>query len=167
MPSFRCQRLAAAPLALGMGVLLAVLIQILAPLRVDHFLAFFPQAVAMYLVYCLPVNAMSILAPLPVAACSFRPTNFKGLPLLLNLVFVPVFPVVMAPLLLPLAAEWVFGGNGVPIYLPLALAEGPSQYATAEVTLHLTTNVAVIKHFLDREITCEGEEGQRGCVRIA
>src|SRR5262249_35144557 len=30
------------------------------------------------------------------------------------------------------------------LVLPLALAEGPSEYAVSEVTLHLTTNVAVI-----------------------
>lgn len=52
------------------------------------------------------------------------------------------------------------------ILLPLALAKGPSEYETTEVTLHLTTNVSVIKHFLDREIVCEGEEGQSGRVRI-
>jgi RNA 3'-terminal phosphate cyclase (ATP) len=53
------------------------------------------------------------------------------------------------------------------LVLPLALAEGPSEYTTAEVTSHLLTNVAVIRRFLDREITCEGEEGKPGVVRIA
>jgi RNA 3'-terminal phosphate cyclase (ATP) len=53
------------------------------------------------------------------------------------------------------------------IVLPLALAEGPSDYRTVEVTLHLTTNIAVIRKFLDRDIVCEGEEGGPGRVRIA
>jgi hypothetical protein len=35
------------------------------------------------------------------------------------------------------------------------------------VTRHLTTNIAVIKMFIDREIECEGDEGSAGCVRIA
>jgi RNA 3'-terminal phosphate cyclase (ATP) len=52
------------------------------------------------------------------------------------------------------------------IVLPLALAHGPSEYATAEVTLHLTTNIAVIGRFLDRVIVCEGEQGRPGRVRI-
>jgi RNA 3'-terminal phosphate cyclase (ATP) len=52
------------------------------------------------------------------------------------------------------------------LVLPLALAEGSSEYHAAEITLHLTTNIAVIRHFLDRQIECEGEEGQPGRVRI-
>jgi RNA 3'-terminal phosphate cyclase (ATP) len=53
------------------------------------------------------------------------------------------------------------------IVFPLALAEGPSEYRVAEVTRHLTTNVAVIRQFLEREIVCEGQEGGPGLVRIA
>ncbi|HKB34930.1 MAG TPA: RNA 3'-terminal phosphate cyclase [Gemmataceae bacterium] len=53
------------------------------------------------------------------------------------------------------------------IVLPLALAKGPSEYTVAEVTLHLLTNVAVIRQFLARDIVCEGEEGKPGRVRIA
>jgi RNA 3'-terminal phosphate cyclase (ATP) len=52
------------------------------------------------------------------------------------------------------------------IVLPLALAEGPSEYRVAEVTRHLTTNIAVIRRFVEREIVCEGEEGGPGLVRI-
>lgn len=52
------------------------------------------------------------------------------------------------------------------LVLPLAFAEGPSDYPVARVTRHLTTNIAVIGMFLDREIVCEGEEGQPGRVRI-
>jgi RNA 3'-terminal phosphate cyclase (ATP) len=52
------------------------------------------------------------------------------------------------------------------IVLPLALAEGPSEYRVAEVTRHLTTNIAVIRQFIDRDIICEGAEGGPGSVRI-
>lgn len=52
------------------------------------------------------------------------------------------------------------------IVLPLALAEGPSEYRTTEVTLHLTTNVAVIRRFLDRDIVCEGDVGGPGRVVV-
>ena len=52
------------------------------------------------------------------------------------------------------------------LVLPLALADGPSEYTVAEVTPHLTTNIAVIRQFLEREIVCEGEEGGPGIVRI-
>lgn len=53
------------------------------------------------------------------------------------------------------------------IVLPLALSEEGSEFHVAEVTLHLTTNIAVIRMFLDREITCEGEVGHPGTVRIS
>jgi RNA 3'-terminal phosphate cyclase len=53
------------------------------------------------------------------------------------------------------------------ILLPLALAEGPSSYTTAEITQHLLTNLAVVRRFVDRELFCDGEQGQRGMVRIA
>jgi RNA 3'-phosphate cyclase len=56
--------------------------------------------------------------------------------------------------------------SGDQLVLPLALAEGPSTYQVTEVTRHLITNIAVIKLFLDRDIVCEGEEGQPGVVRI-
>jgi RNA 3'-terminal phosphate cyclase (ATP) len=52
------------------------------------------------------------------------------------------------------------------IVLPLALAEGPSQFAVTAVAQHLLTNIAVIRRFLDREIICEGVEGQPGRVTI-
>jgi RNA 3'-terminal phosphate cyclase (ATP) len=68
---------------------------------------------------------------------------------------------------------YLFAGNALvdshsadQLVLPLALAEGPSEYRTTEITLHLTTNVAVIRRFLDREILLEGGEGRPGRVVI-
>lgn len=52
------------------------------------------------------------------------------------------------------------------LVLPLALAKGASEFTVSKVTLHLHTNIAVIRQFLEREIVCEGEEGQPGRVRI-
>jgi RNA 3'-terminal phosphate cyclase (ATP) len=57
--------------------------------------------------------------------------------------------------------------SGDQLVLPLALAEGPSEYHVVEVTRHLTTNIDVIRRFVDRSISCEGEEGSPGIVRIA
>jgi RNA 3'-phosphate cyclase len=53
------------------------------------------------------------------------------------------------------------------LLLPLALIDGPSEYHVSEVTRHLTTNAAVIKLFLDRDITIEGAEGATGVVRVS
>jgi RNA 3'-phosphate cyclase len=53
------------------------------------------------------------------------------------------------------------------LLLPLAIASGDSEYHVSEVTRHLTTNAAVVKLFLDREITIDGEEGATGVVRVS
>lgn len=53
------------------------------------------------------------------------------------------------------------------VVLPLALADGVSEVTVAEVTAHLTTNVTVIRRFLDREIAVIGDEGKAGRVTIA
>jgi RNA 3'-terminal phosphate cyclase (ATP) len=53
------------------------------------------------------------------------------------------------------------------LVLPLALAEGPSSFRVAEVTSHLLTNIAVIRRFVERDIRCDGEEGEGGLVQIA
>ena len=45
------------------------------------------------------------------------------------------------------------------IVLPLALADGPSEYTTQRLGLHLTTNIAVIRRFIDRGIECHTAEG--------
>jgi RNA 3'-terminal phosphate cyclase (ATP) len=52
------------------------------------------------------------------------------------------------------------------VLLPLAFAEGASEFRVSEVTRHLTTNIEVIKNFLNRDITCEAEEGASGVVRV-
>jgi RNA 3'-terminal phosphate cyclase (ATP) len=56
--------------------------------------------------------------------------------------------------------------SGDQIVLPLALAKEPSSYVVSEVTTHLTTNIFVIRQFLDREIRCEGELGKPGTVYV-
>jgi RNA 3'-terminal phosphate cyclase (ATP) len=53
------------------------------------------------------------------------------------------------------------------IVLPLALAEGPSQFRVAVISSHLRTNVEVIRYFLDRAIQLEEVKGKSGSVTIA
>jgi RNA 3'-terminal phosphate cyclase (ATP) len=52
------------------------------------------------------------------------------------------------------------------ILLPLALAEGASEYTVSEVTQHLLTNAVIIQKFIERAIIVEGEEGSPGLVRL-
>jgi RNA 3'-terminal phosphate cyclase (ATP) len=52
------------------------------------------------------------------------------------------------------------------LLLPLALADGPSKLHTSRVTEHLTTNAAVIQHFLPVDISIHGQTGEPGEVEI-
>ena len=52
------------------------------------------------------------------------------------------------------------------LILPLALTPGPSAFTTCEITQHLLTNVWVVEQFLEVRFEIEGEEGQRGKVRV-
>jgi RNA 3'-phosphate cyclase len=56
--------------------------------------------------------------------------------------------------------------SGDQLLLPLALAEGNSEYHVSAIDRHLTTNAVVIQKFISREITIEGEEGLPGAVRV-
>jgi RNA 3'-terminal phosphate cyclase (ATP) len=52
------------------------------------------------------------------------------------------------------------------LLLPLVFSPDASEYRTSEITRHLTTNIATVRKFVDREVELEGEEGQPGTVRI-
>jgi RNA 3'-terminal phosphate cyclase (ATP) len=53
------------------------------------------------------------------------------------------------------------------LLLPLCLAAGESAFTTARVTRHLTTNAAVVRHFLPgAAVEVEGAEGEPGRVRV-
>jgi ABC-2 type transport system permease protein len=121
------KNLAVAPLALGLAALLVAALDVIYPMRLDHLLALLPTALSMYLLFCLTANLMSLFAPMAVAAGAFKPSNPKGLALLLTFVFLFLFPVMLTPALLPLGIEAAAEGlgylHGVPIFLLLALAE--------------------------------------------
>jgi ABC-2 type transport system permease protein len=123
------KNLGMAPLALGMSFLLVVLLECLPAtrLRIDHFVAVLPQLVSVYLVFSLIANFLSIYAPIPVAPGAMRATSIRGIPLLLHILLAFLFPLVLAPLALPLGieylVEWQTGQKGLPVYLVLSLLE--------------------------------------------
>jgi RNA 3'-terminal phosphate cyclase (ATP) len=53
------------------------------------------------------------------------------------------------------------------LLLPLALADGESEYHVSCISKHLTTNAAIIEMFLERDIKIEGDEGEPGIVKVA
>jgi ABC-2 type transport system permease protein len=121
------KNLAVAPIALTMGTAAAILVQIVYPMRLDHFLALAPRFVSMYLLYCLPANTLSIFSPLRVAPTSFQPTHPGGMAILWQMLFLFLCPAIMALTLLPLGIEWIAeamgGRQGMPLDLLLSLLE--------------------------------------------
>lgn len=119
------KNLALAPLGVGMGLLVMLAVGIVYPMRPDHYLAAVAQLVSTYLLFCLLANALSILAPIPMAAGSMQPARVKMVPVLLQMVFLMVLPTAMVPVLLPIGAEAllneVAGMRGWPVSLVLSL----------------------------------------------
>lgn len=52
------------------------------------------------------------------------------------------------------------------LLLPLALAQGQSEYTTAQLTQHTLTNADLLRHWLDLPLTIEGNLNQPGRIRI-
>jgi ABC-2 type transport system permease protein len=119
------KNLAIAPFAVVMSTLLIALVAVVLPMRLEHLLAMLPQLVAMFLLFCLLANCMSILTPMPVRSGALRPVNPKGTALLIQLAFFFLFPLIWVPTLLPLgvevAVEQLTDIRGIPICLLLTV----------------------------------------------
>jgi hypothetical protein len=97
-------------------------------MRVDHFLAMFPQFVSMFLLFCLLTNFLSIYAPIYIASGALRHSKPKMSVVLSQLLtFVILFPLTQVLTLLPLGIEVLIKSQGwiaqVPVYLILSLLQ--------------------------------------------
>jgi ABC-2 type transport system permease protein len=121
------KNLAFLPFALGLSVVSVGLVAVVQRMRVEHLLAMLPMFLCMYLPFCLMGNLLSILAPMPIRAGSFKPANPRVLPVLLHLAAALVMPLILAPALAPLAIEFVLQEFGwdprIPVFLVLSLVE--------------------------------------------
>ena len=122
------KNLAFAPFVAGMGLVLLVAVQVFVPMRVDHFLAMFPQFVSMFLLFCLLTNLLSIYAPIYITAGALRHSKPKMSVVLSQLLtFVILFPLTQVLTLLPLGIEVLIKSQGwipqVPVYLILSLLQ--------------------------------------------
>jgi ABC-2 type transport system permease protein len=121
------KNLAIAPITLALGLGQTAILEVLYPMRFDHFLAVVPEFLSMHLLYCLLANLLSIFAPMHIAPGSFKPTSPKLIPQLFQVFFLFLLPFVLMPALLPLGVEllveWLGGVRGLPICLALSLVE--------------------------------------------
>jgi hypothetical protein len=118
------KNLAVAPLALGIGWTMVLILAIFRPLRFDHLLSMFPQSITMFLIFCLMANWLSIISPMPIAAGSLKPVNPRWTTIVLQVGFTLAFPIALSPALLPLAIEALLPRlSAIPVCLILSLAE--------------------------------------------
>ena len=122
------KNLAMLPFALALGGIGTAALQFAFPMHIDHFIAAGVQMVSMYLVFCLVLNLLSMLAPTAVASGSLRPVSPKGVALLIHLLFFfLVLPIALITTLMPVAVEFLLKDSGrlsrVPVYLLLTLIE--------------------------------------------
>ena len=119
------KNLAVAPLVFVLIIMALIVLECFCPLRIDHFLASFAQAVSMFLLFCLLANTVSIITPVPMAAGALKPTQVKLTPVLAQLALMFLFPIVYLPLLIPIGIEALLselmGITVAPIALPLTI----------------------------------------------
>jgi hypothetical protein len=131
---------ALAPIVVILASLVVTAIQIFCPMRWDHLLATIPQFVSMFLLFCILANALSIYAPLHIAAGSFKASEPRLAEVLLQVVmFALAFPLTQSFVLIPLGAEVlhrIAGGSArTPVALFLSIVECAAIIAIYRVSL--------------------------------
>jgi hypothetical protein len=121
------KNLSIAPLAISLGTIVLVILQIVAPLQLTHFVAVLVQLIVAFLVVCMVGNVMSVFAPAAVAVGTLRSIRPNTTTTLLQLAFALLLPAVLAPLFVPIGVELAMRslgwGSGVPICLILSVIE--------------------------------------------
>ncbi len=115
------RNLAFAPLFLSLGGICLLLVGVVFPMRWDHYPVMVLSSVAFFVLYCLVTNAMSIMAPIPMAPGAMQPSEIRLIPILLQFLFIFVYPILLALVLLPfwieLLTDHFLGTRGWPIAL--------------------------------------------------
>lgn len=122
------KNLALAPVALGVTGVALIVLQVFQPMRIDHFIGMLFQMTTMYLLDCLFANFLSIVNPTAVKAGSMRPAvRPSGKTILFSLLTFFLFPLILAPSMIPLGLEyglhWMGGYTAVPVFLLLSIIE--------------------------------------------
>jgi ABC-2 type transport system permease protein len=121
------KNIALLPLAVGLGSFVVIVVQVFAPMRIDHFVAALIQLVSMYFLFCVATNFLSIFAATPVASGSLKPVKPAGMTILIHLMFFFLLPLALSPTLIPLGIEFFLQWSGwsswFPAYLVFAVVE--------------------------------------------
>jgi ABC-2 type transport system permease protein len=111
------KNLSLAPWIFGLAAVVIAALQLTSPMRLDELVACVPLFAAMYMVFSLWANLLSILAPIAIPAGALRPSNPKVWPIVMQVLFSLAAPVIMSPLLLPwgITAALRHSGINLPI----------------------------------------------------
>ena len=135
------KNLSFAPIALVLVAILLIALQVLCPLRWDHFLAMIPQFLSMFMLFCLLTNLLSIYAPTHIAAGSLKPTSMKLTTALLHMVsFMVIFPLSQALTLIPWGAELAVKLLGHETIIPICLVLSLLECACIAAIYHYSLN---------------------------
>jgi hypothetical protein len=115
------KNLSLAPIALPLGLIALIIMQVFSPLAWSHFLATVFQLLTMYLVGCLVGNFMSIVVPQGIAPGTLKPTNMKFGAILLQLIIFLLAPLGMLPAIAPLGVEVLLADSPRWSWLPAYL----------------------------------------------
>src|SRR4030095_15596430 len=119
------KNLSIAPFVVGFMLVVVALFQLRFPMRIDRLIRVVAQILPRYLVFCLLGNTLSILAPMPTAAGSMKPVKPKATTILIHVAFVFLFPIALAPTLIPLGIQFLLSLSGtlswLPVYMILAI----------------------------------------------
>jgi ABC-2 type transport system permease protein len=99
------RNLAFSPMFLALGAICLLAVGIIYPMRWDHYPMMLFVSLAFFLLFCLATNAMSIIAPIPMAPGAMQPSEIKLMPILLQLCFIALYPVMLGLVLTPFWAE--------------------------------------------------------------
>lgn len=115
--------LALAPLGLSVGLIALVLLQVMMPLDLSHFLGALFQLLSSYLLICLVGNLLSILSPMRLKGVGMKSSGTQGKAFMVHMLSIFFVPLALSPLLIPWGIELYFAKQewllGFPIYLVL------------------------------------------------
>jgi ABC-2 type transport system permease protein len=151
------KNLSFAPLMIGVTWIAVTLLQILMPMRWDHYFAILLLSVSVFAIFCLIANQLSILVPLPMSAGSMRAAQVRLAPMLAYFFSTFLIPVFMMPIAIPFGLEWllrdrigsfplaftlslVVAAAGIAIYLRLLHWQGNQLQAKETNVLQIVTS---------------------------
>ena len=115
------KNLAMLPFALGFCFLANIALEILMPMRIDHFISGILHFLPMFLGMCLLGNMLSIFAPIAVAQGSMKASDVKFMPVLMHMGSMMILPIIYLPAILPAGIEIALDQSGLLPGIPVAI----------------------------------------------